>query len=365
MTCDDARRLDEVCAAWGRGQVRSRMPLAATGFSGAAVHVVSLADHPGRFVLKPFATHVSRQRAEWVHHLMRHARAAGVTEVPRLLTAATGGSVVESGDGRLWELVQFVDGQPCPSPTQSQAAAAVDVLARLHASLASLPGAAPDHGPSSGVVRRMGQARDLLGRPWVTRLNAAEGRTRAAGLPREFDEVWREADRILADPPGLRGLTAVAEAAIGDVRRQAVLRDIWGDHVLFDPANRARVAGIIDFHAAGVDTPITDIARLLGSWETRATAAPTRATGLADRWQEPLAAYERASGRSLTAADRWLCGWLHASAVICSLDNWFRWTVEESRHFPDASRVLTRIRRLLAELPAAVEWLSHAAKLSV
>ena len=365
MIRDDACRLDDLCAAWGRGQVRSRVPLAAAGFSGASLHVVSLADVPGRFVLKPFAADVTRQRAEWVHQLMHHARSAGVTEVPRLLSAAAGGSVGESEDGRLWELVEFVDGEPCASPTSAQAAAAMRAVARLHGAVASWSGAVPDHGPSPGVVRRMEQARDLLGRPWATRLEAADRREGSAERVGEVRAACRDADRVLAAPLGRRGLVAVAEAGVGDVYRQAVLRDIWSDHVLFDPIAQARVAGIVDFHAAGIDTPLTDLARLLGSWEMQVPLGLAAIPSLADRWAEPLAAYEQASGRSLTAADRWLCEWLRASAVICSLDNWFRWTLEENRHFADASRVLGRIRRLLADLPAAVEWLSHAAKLPV
>lgn len=365
MIRDDACRLDDLCAGWGHGLVRSRVPLAATGFSGASLHVVSFADVPGRFVLKPFAADVTRQRAEWVHQLMHHARNAGVTEVPRVLSAAAGGSVGESEDGRLWELVEFVEGQPCASPTPAQAAAAMRAIGRLHGALASWPGAVPDHGPSPGVVRRMEQARDLLARPWATRLEAADRSEGTAERVGEVRAVCRNADRILAGPLGRRGLAAVAEAGIGAVRRQAVLRDIWSDHVLFDPMAPARVAAIVDFHAAGIDTPLTDLARLLGSWEMQVPLGLAAVPGLADRCAEPLAAYEQATGRPLTAADRWLCEWLRASAVICSLDNWFRWVLEENRHFADAGRVLGRIRRLLADLPAAVEWLSHAAKLHV
>ncbi|MGB8851956.1 MAG: aminoglycoside phosphotransferase family protein [Pirellulales bacterium] len=365
MIRDDACRLDGVCAAWGHGRLRSWMPLAATGFSGASLYVVSFADVPGRFVLKPFAANVPRQRAEWVHQLMHHARHAGVTEVPQLLTTAAGGSVGESEDGGLWELVEFVEGQPCASPTSAQAAAALVAVARVHGAVASWPGAVPDHGPSRGVVRRMEQARNLLGRSWATRLEAADSRDGTAELAQEVRALCRDADRILAGPLGRRSLTAVAEAGIGAVHRQAVLRDIWSDHVLFDPMAPARVAGIVDFHAAGIDTPLADLARLLGSWEIEVPLGLAVVPSLADRWAEPLAAYEQASGRSLAAADRWLCGWLSASAVICSLDNWFRWILEENRHFADASRVLARIRRLLVDLPAAVEWLSHAAKLPV
>ena len=131
---------------------------------------------------------------------------------------------------------------------------------------------------------------------------------------------------------------------------QAVVRDLWSDHVLFEPAAPGTVAGIIDFHAAGSDTPATDLARLLGSWRGLGTDS------LVERWREPLARYEQL--RPLSTEERSLIDWLHASAVICGLDNWFRWLVEESRQFSDANRVAERVDWLLGDLPAAVAWLA-------
>jgi hypothetical protein len=49
--------------------------------------------------------------------------------------------------------------------------------------------------------------------------------------------------------------------------------------------------------------------------------------------------------------------WLHATGVVVGLDNWFRWTLEEDRRFADPARVLARIDRLSAQLPAALESL--------
>jgi hypothetical protein len=46
---------------------------------------------------------------------------------------------------------------------------------------------------------------------------------------------------------------------------------------------------------------------------------------------------------------------LHATGLLFGLDNWFRWTLDERREFPDADRVLARIDSLLAALPAGLE----------
>lgn len=360
MTDERANRVAEVCAAWGRGPAIAIGPLGRFGFSGSPVHVVTLADVVGRFVLKPFAPHVTRPRAEWVHGVMQRARAAGVTEVPDVLETVAGGSVVEDGDGRLWELVRFVDGRPDAAPTPDRAAAALDVLARLHWSLGPQQHAPVDRGPSPGVERRVQQARELLSRPWSAWLNADGVHHEAAGIAPQVRAACRAAEDMLSSPRGRRSLMALATARMAGVQRQAVVRDIWSDHVLFDVSAAARVAGLVDFHAAGIDTPLTDIARLLGSWEPPADGAKDPAAGVTQCWSGPLAAYERGRGEPLTPAELWLCDWLHASAVICGLDNWFRWTLEENRLFPDEKLACARIQRLLAALPPAIHWLADA-----
>ena len=345
MTPDQIR---SACMLWGYGPATVCEPLGASGFSGVPLFAVQFADIPGRRVLKAFSADSPRERCEWVHALMRHARAAGVTEVPEILPAASGDTVVTAADGSRYELIRFVAGSPCESPSSTGAAAAIEVVGRLHHALASLPGTPPARAPSPGAVRRIEQARELLRRPWAERLNERGG----PKLSEQLLTVFEAAARTLASPIGTRAVQAVAGAEPAVVPCQAVVRDLWSDHVLFEPEEPARVAGIVDFHAAGIDTPLTDLARLLGSWRR------TGSDSLVERWQAPLASYERV--RPLTADERWLIDWLHASAVICGLDNWFRWLVEESRQFSGANRVAGRVMRLLDDLPAAASWLAAA-----
>ncbi|MFM8951611.1 MAG: phosphotransferase [Planctomycetaceae bacterium] len=364
MTSEHERRVVEVCAAWGRGPVVAVEPVVTPGFSGSPVHVVTLAA-ARRFVVKPFAPHVTRERADWIHGLMRHARAGGMAEVPEVLVAVGGGSIVGDRDGRLWELVQWMDGRPDAAPTAARAAAALGTLARLHAAWGSFPGAtaapgvSPGPGASPGVERRVQQATDLLHRPWSIRFGAGGARSEADELA-PIADLCHAAAGMLDGARGRRCLMAVATARVGAVRRQAVVRDLWSDHVLFTDREPARVAGIVDFHAAGIDTPLTDIARLLGSWPRPGGGAEGAAGGLTGGWCEPLAAYGEARGQPLTTAEAWLCDWLHAAGVICGLDNWFRWTLEENRRFPDAHRAIERMQRLVADLPAAIDWLASA-----
>jgi hypothetical protein len=49
-----------------------------------------------------------------------------------------------------------------------------------------------------------------------------------------------------------------------------------------------------------------------------------------------------------------LVPFLHGTGVLCGLDNWFRWTLEERRAFSDVQRVLDRIDSLLISLPDAI-----------
>jgi Ser/Thr protein kinase RdoA (MazF antagonist) len=130
---------------------------------------------------------------------------------------------------------------------------------------------------------------------------------------------------------------------------QPVLRDVWCDHVLFADARSDDVTAIIDLHAAGIDTPATDLARLMGSWQS-----PSGCTllSLPERWTEAIASYDRI--RPLSRMEAGMVAFLHGTGVVCGLDNWFRWMLEEHRVFPDAQRVLDRIDRLLTELPGAI-----------
>jgi Ser/Thr protein kinase RdoA (MazF antagonist) len=335
-----------LCAAWlGADSVRLA-PLAGGGFSGSAVQLVEHVATGRKFVLKRFPESTPPDRCAWVHALMKHLRAAGIAAVPEVIDrrhAAAGASptIVGDGEGGCWELVAFMPGRSTDRPTPGQAARALETLATLHVAAAGLSAAAAS-GPSPGVVRRREQARHLLALPWRQR-RAAIGMDADAAVLARFDEAIDVFDRA----GGTRALERIAATEAGPLALQPVLRDIWSDHVLF-AAEGERVSGIVDYHAAGIDSPATDLARLLGSWTL---AGERRAMSLVDAWQDAIAAYERV--RPLVPGERRLVPWLHATGVIFGLDNWFRWTLEERRTFSDAARMHERIARLVAALGSA------------
>jgi Ser/Thr protein kinase RdoA (MazF antagonist) len=345
---DHAQAVGRLCRAWFGDEPVRATPLAG-GFSGSRVHLVERPATGERFVLKRFPASADLDRCGWVHAFMRHLRAAGLPLVPAVIERRDGPAfavrtVAIDEAGCHWELVAFMTGRSTSVPTAAQATAALETLARLHAAAARLPAGPGHNGPAPAIVRRRDQARCLLAAPWQQR--------RERELPQADTPIMARLDRaiqIFSEARGSRSLERMAAAEWSGLAVQGVLRDIWSDHVLF--AERGDdVSAIIDYHAAGIDTPATDLARLLGSWTS---PEARRAAPLLETWRDAIAAYERV--RPLSRLERALVPWLDATGVILGLDNWFRWTLEERREFADAARVCARIDRFLAALGPALE----------
>jgi len=333
-----------VAAAWQLGPGTEIAALSRSGFSGSEVYRVSCGDR--RLVLKSFAGGTAPTRARWIHRLVRHLTAAGIAEVPALAPAGSGDTIVTDGAGTMWELARFVSGAPDAAPDEQRTAAAMDVLARLHRAAATFAGGHSRCGDPPAVARRRSQAAALSAHPWAARRDAA-GAPRAARVGDPMLGRWDAAISVAEAHSAAAGIAAVAASPLVSLPMQPVLRDVWSEHVLFEPTGD--VAGIIDFHAADVDTPATDLARLLGSWWATGTEGGAAAAA--------LDAYEQV--RPLTPGERRLVPWLDAAGVVCGLDNWFRWTVEEGRAFPNPQAVLARVDRLLDRLPRALATLGR------
>jgi len=314
-------------------------PLVA-GFSGAAVFRVEL---PGgeAGVLKKFAAGTSRERACWLHALVHHLRAAGLTEVPAVFPLPDGTTVLADPVGSLWELTGFVQGESLAEPTGDELAAGVRLVARVHAAAASLPGHAPGRGPSRGSVTRVERARQLLASPWAALEFAS-----STGLQTLLRPRLVAATECFAACVGRRPLEALSAWQPPPLTCQVVLRDLSSDHVLFARPGQTEIRGLIDLHAAGWDAPATDLARLLGSW------LPAGGEVAADWWTACLAAYD--AERPLEPEAAALVPFLAGSGILFGLDNWFRWVLVEGRSFDDAERVVARVDWLLERLPGAL-----------
>lgn len=337
-----------VCAAWFGTEPPEVGAAIDPGFSGSPLFRVRSRHGGPWFVLKAFAEGTTWARARWVHALVAHLSDRGISEVPRPCPARHGDTIVADAAGVLWELVPFVDGVAVATPTKDQVTEAIVVLARLHRAAARFPSAPPAIGRSPGLVRRIDQAQAIVERPWHARL---EGVTHDDPLVTAMAGRWERAITHLESPIGRRAVAAIASRRADAVPLQAVLRDVWTAHVLFSTEDASRVAGIVDPHAAAVDTPATDLARLLGGWLGGGAASDPLAA-----WPAAVTAYE--ATRPLSGAERGLVPLLHAAGVIYGLDNWFRWACEEHRRFTAPATVLARVDRLLGDLPSAIGWLA-------
>ncbi len=341
-----------LCRRWCGAAPVSIAPLGTPGFSGSHVFVVELSDRPGRFVLKSFHAGASVEHARFVHGLVTHLRGENSTPLAELIVALDGGTIVIDAEGRLWELSRFMSGVAVPCPTPAQAAAAATALAQLHLAAARLVTHPPRKDLSPGLALRIERARELLARPWQARCHAWSH----AARDRMPADRWTALDARVATAIDLFNaaggnafLARVASIQLDSCVLQPVIRDVWYDHVLFAEQTSDAVTAIIDLHAAGIDTPATDLGRLVGSWSA---PAGRERMSLVDRWPEAIAAYDRV--RPLSAVEARLVPVLYATGVVFGIDNWFRWTLEDYREFPNDRRMLDRIDRLLQELPAAI-----------
>lgn len=345
-------QLTTLCRRWSPAAPVGVAALGTPGFSGSRVFVAELPDRGGRFVLKSFHAAASREHAEFVHQLARHLRAEGVSQVAELIPALEGDTIVSDADGQLWELARFMPGVAVPGPSSSQAAAAMTTLARLHLAAASLPGYPPRSHASPGLVSRIEHARRLLASPWQAR-QAAWSRTARDLLPTEVSAALQSRAAAAVEIFSATGagsfIARVASMHADRCVLQPVLRDVWCDHVLFADERSDAVTAIVDLHAAGIDTPATDLARLMGSWTA---PAGSERLSLRERWPEAVAAYDRV--RQMSREEAMLIPFLHATGVVLGLDNWFCWTFEEHRKFSDMRSMLDRIDSLLTALPGAI-----------
>ena len=319
-------------------------PLQGGGFSGSPLFRVEAAG--GLHVLKAFPPGTPMGRVCFVHAAVRHLRSCGVTEVPTVRLAADGETFVADAAGHYWELQGFVAGESTGQPTVEQAAAAMRVVARIHLAAATLAENPPDVGPSPGIARRIEQARGMVARPWAGIEPAEEA---DAPLGTRLRPLLGKAAAVLAACEGEPLVVRVATLQAHAVPRQTVLRDLWAPHVLFARAGDPSVMGIVDCHAMGLDTPATDLARLLGSWAVEAGFET------ATDWDSALDAYSQV--RPMAERERRLVPFLAASGVVFGLDNWFRWIFEQGRRFGDHPAVVGRVERLTAALPAALSLL--------
>jgi hypothetical protein len=250
------------------------------------------------------------------------ARLADLDFIPVPLATLDGRTLVVL-DGLSWEVTPWKSGVADPSPARLRAA--LGGLAAVHQRLAFEASIAP----SPGLMARLGEAESLM----------------KSELAR-FETLVRNRPNDPGSTASLRWIALAREGLpglIGRLRREApiaipiqpVLRDARPEHFLFDGD---RLTGLVDLAAMGLDSPSTDLARLLTEW-----VGPDR-SALA----EALDAY--AAIHPLDPAETARIDLFAESSAWLGPARWIRWHYADGRRFDDPDAVRLGLDRTLSRL---------------
>lgn len=319
---------------------------AAQGMSGAQFWRVTA--RCGPHILRRWPReHPTPERLRFIHTVLRYASGRGCSVIPVPIVATNGESFVPFA-GHLWELAPWMPGGADfeYAPSMAKLQAALRSIAQFHLAVADYTEAGrirPNVGSAPAIVTRITRLRELA-------FGGSQRLGRAIDTSR-CPELALPARQFLAGLPVVlpRALALLEPLAATQLPLQPCLRDIWHDHVLF---TGDEVTGIVDFGALDIDTPATDISRLLGSL---ASVTPLRfAEGQAEGhvglhvWQLGLDAY--ASVRSLSLAEWQAVEALDLSGLVLAGCNWIDWIYVDRRRFENLSQVVGRFERIMARV---------------
>lgn len=279
------------------------------GFSGAGVWRIKLTD--ATVCLKAWdSSGMSAVRLKEIHPWME-ALSQQLSFIPKLYRNDLGKSFLEEGVS-LWEVHSWLPGKSLDYRNISFEGGleALAALSKMHqASMRYLQ----FQQQSPAVTLRMDLIRKHL--QGLDRIRTIGSRNKHPGWEGEIeslshqtlDHFKRRAGPLLQQ---LNGWTNRCDTCW-------VLRDLHADHVLFEGHS---VTGIIDFGAARIDEPVTDLVRLLGSLWPYDRAVRERL----------IAVYNELSSISIPPA-RYHC--LDHVSTLLSAMQWWQWLVVEQRSF--------------------------------
>jgi homoserine kinase type II len=308
---------------------------AAGGMSGAQFWRIE--SGAGPLILRQWPReHPADERLRFIHDVLFHAVAHGVSFIPAPIRTATGESFTRAS-GHFFQLEPLLPGEADydRSPNAQKLRAAMTALARFHLTTSDFPTVQPSHdiAIAPAVAKRISRLHQLN----------AKGATRLGGAisPQILPSLEPLAHQFLVTlplllPPALQQLESLAQNRFAT---QPCIRDIWHDHVLY---TGDKVTGIVDFGGTDIDTPTTDIARLLGSL----------AGDDEKNWQTGIDAYSAV--RLVSAAEAQTARALDRSGTILAGCNWLEWIYVDRRQFENPAQIIERFRKI-------VERCNHAA----
>ena len=309
----------------------------AGGWSGSLLWRVEAASGQDYCLRRWPAEHPSAERLELIHSILEHVGSHGFEKLPTPIRTASGTFVTH--ENHLWELALWLRGEAVSGayPSTERLRAAMRALADFHVAAATFYrsiGFAPTITERLRIFHKL-QGGDLhaietaLRRPLDPLLDIRAQPLFEAASSALADDCWNH----------------LAAHARDQLPLQPAIRDIHRDHVLF---LGDEVSGIIDFGALRIDTPLADVARLLGSMA--GNDAHLRETAL-DAYSGRRAAREgEAPAEPLSPHERKLINVLDQTVLILSVFSWLRWLYMERRDMGPAEPIARRWDEITARL---------------
>jgi homoserine kinase type II len=310
----------------------------AGGWSGSRIWKVeavgnALRGVPGTAALPEFLClrrwpqeHPTPERLRLIHDVLERVFQGGLHVVPVPLRTGQGTTFVEH-EGHLWEVSPWMPGTADyhSQPNRARLRSAMEALAQFH----QLAGKQTAIGHPQSIHDRRIQVRNYLGGLADTVPSGIR-----LGIDPRLDKVSGRVFDVAR--PMLTSMQAKLQAEVTwETMLLPAIRDIWHDHVLF---TRDKVTGIVDFGALRIDTPLTDIARLVGSLVGN------------DREARSFALDTYAELRPLTNDDRRVINLLDESGVVLAGLNWLTWLYVDRRDMGLVEPIIRRLDEILRRL---------------
>lgn len=268
MLIDPANVLDLYPLPWSHPSTQFQKQTA--GWSGGSVWRVRSNGKEGALRRWPDSFPLSRIQA--IHAAQRHAGNNGCLFIPQVIHSKEGTGVIPH-DGSLWELVEWMPGEPADqkSPSRDQLRGAAVALAEWHQVFSS-----PDtplelnHLANPDIVRAY-RSQQSIPSPAITRRLAEWNRLvsfihkeRAESSFTDVGFLTERTKRLIGGVyPSLNRLMPWESRPVTVILS---LPDLHREHVLF---SQGKVSGIIDLGGVTIDTPAVDIARYASSFDAR------------------------------------------------------------------------------------------------
>ncbi|QDS98913.1 phosphotransferase enzyme family protein [Adhaeretor mobilis] len=330
--------LEKVIAQWlppSRG--RSVQELGSHGgLSGARLWKIDYQEQS--YCLRQLPDRPPAERLAEIHGFLDHLQSQQCQFTPRVMRTLRGETHIFE-NGHAWELLTWLPGAALPVKDLQgeQTKTALETLATVHILADSLR-TSPE--VSSGGSRGI-QVRDST----LKGLSQDIYQARMAELIVTSDSLYAErCQRMFA---ALRSCLPIIQEEVAKVVQMPlplrwILGDVHREHLLF---TGNEVTGLIDFGAVRVDSPMTDVARLLGS------------TTLDDheKWTAGLTAYTLI--RRISPSELATMAAFDAGGVAVAANRWLHWLLvsdEEISHLAP-SAVQERLCFLTTRLEAMIE----------